>query len=494
MSTFVTQKVPTYYNFADGEWTESTSNELIESYNPATGDLFSYSQKSNVRDVTAAIESVRHAFLTSDWAVNPKRRYEALLALAEHMTKNLERLSRILTIDQGKTIRESRGELAGCIDTLKYFAGAARTVFGRSMQLEPANFGVIVKEPIGVVGIISPWNWPALLMVRELAPALAAGNGVIVKPASLTPSISAEIFKLIAEIPHFPKGIVSLITGPGREIGAAMAASEKIDMISFTGDTATGKSIMETGAKNIKKIALELGGKSPNIVFEDANLDKAIPIIGRSIFISAGQICMAGSRVIIEESIKDTVVQRLKEYAEQLKVDNGLLETSDMGPLVSQSQLDIVQGYCDLGRKEGTIVTGGERLTGGSHDLGYYFKPTIIDGLASDSRVMQEEIFGPVLAVQTFSSEEEALHLGNDSDFGLSAGVWTSNLNRAMRLSKGIKAGTVWINTYNKNFPEAEFGGYKQSGLGRTRGVDGLMEYCETKHVHIEVEEPGEEV
>ncbi|CAH0343919.1 aldehyde dehydrogenase family protein [Bacillus sp. CECT 9360] len=488
MTTAVDKKTPVYYNYIGGEWTESASKEMIESYNPATGELVSYSQKSNLDDVKATIDSVEQTYLQSDWSVNPKRRYEALLGLAQKMTGKMEDLSRILTLEQGKTIRESRIEISGCIDTLKYFAGAARTILGRSIQLEPNNLGVIVKEPIGVVGIISPWNWPALLMVRELAPALAAGNGVIVKPASLTPSISVEIFKLIDEVPEFPKGIVSIITGPGSSIGAYMATSNKIDMISFTGDTSTGKAIMEMGASNIKKLALELGGKSPNVVFADANLDKAIPIIGKSIFISAGQICMAGSRLLIHDSIKDEVVARLKNYAEGLRVENGLSENADMGPLVSQSQLDIVQKYCEIGKQEGKIITGGYPLTGGDYDKGYYFSPTIIDELPAKCRVVQEEIFGPVLAVQSFSNDEEALEIANDSDFGLSAGVWTTDLNRAVKMSKGIKAGTVWINSYNKNFPEAEFGGYKQSGLGRTRGIDGLMEYCETKHIHIETD------
>ncbi|WP_409305607.1 aldehyde dehydrogenase family protein [Peribacillus sp. SCS-155] len=488
MTTAIDKKTPVYYNYVGGEWVESVSKERMESFNPATGELVSYSQKSDLNDVKETIHSVHHSYQRSDWAVNPKRRYEALLGLARKMTEKMEHLARILTMEQGKTIRESRIEISGCIDTLKYFAGAARTVCGRSIQLEPNNFGVIVKEPIGVVGIISPWNWPALLMIRELAPALAAGNGVIVKPASLTPSISVEIFKLIDEVTDFPKGIVSIITGPGSLIGAAMAKSDKIDMISFTGDTSTGKAIMEMGASNIKKLALELGGKSPNVVFPDANLDKAIPVIGKSIFISAGQICMAGSRVLIHESIKDEVVARLKQFAEGLRVENGLLESADMGPLVSKSQVEIVQNFCEIGRQEGRIITGGRQITGGQYDNGHYFSPTIIDELPASCRVVKEEIFGPVLAVQTFSNEQEALEIANDSDFGLSAGIWTNNLNRAMKMTRGIKAGTVWINTYNKNFPEAEFGGYKQSGLGRTRGIDGLMEYCETKHVHIETD------
>ncbi|MFJ9500433.1 aldehyde dehydrogenase family protein [Brevibacillus centrosporus] len=486
---YVTEQKPAdYCNYVGGEWTKSSSGETLPSYNPATGEWVGTAQNSSVSDVEQAIDRAYDVFQKSDWGYNPKRRYEALLGFAQKIEENLERLATVLTREQGKTIKESRQELAGCVDTLKYFAGAARTVFGRSVQLEPGNFGVIAKEPIGVVGIISPWNWPALLMIRELAPALAAGNAVIVKPASLTPVISVELFKLIAEVPQFTKGIVSIITGPGRSIGAAMGVSTKIDMISFTGDTSTGKTIMELATSNIKKLALELGGKSPNVLFADANLDKAIPLIGRSIFISAGQICMAGSRLLVHEAVKDEVLARLKQYAENLCVGNGLLESTDMGPVINQDQLELVTEYCEIGKREGKMITGGHRLSGGEFDRGTFFAPTIIDELSPSCRVVREEIFGPVLAVQSFANEEEALAMANDTDFGLSAGVWTNDLNRAMRMSKGIKAGTVWINTYNKNFPEAEFGGYKQSGLGRTRGVDGLMEYCETKHIHFEVE------
>ncbi|WP_424765570.1 aldehyde dehydrogenase family protein [Paenibacillus sp. sgz302251] len=488
MSSITGQNPAVYYNYIGGEWTESSSGELLESRNPATGEWIAYSQKSAVQDIEQSIDAVYETYHAGDWGYNPQRRYDALLGLAQLIERDLEKLARLLTMEQGKTIRESRQELGGCVDTLKYFAGAARTVFGRSVTLTPANFGVIAKEPIGVVGIISPWNWPALLMIRELAPALAAGNGVIVKPASLTPAISVELFKLIDEVTHFPKGIVSIVTGPGKSIGAAMGMSRKIDMISFTGDTSTGKSIMEMATSNIKKLALELGGKSPNVVFGDADLEKAIPVIGRSIFISAGQICMAGSRLLVHESVHDKVINGLLRYAENLRIGNGLLESTDMGPLVSRSQLDLVSEYVEIGRREGKLITGGSRLTGGEFDKGYFFEPTIIDELSSNSRVVQEEIFGPVLAVQSFSDEKEALALANETDFGLSAGVWTSDLNRAMRMTRGIRAGTVWINTYNKNFPEAEFGGYKMSGQGRTRGVDGLMEYCETKHIHFEVD------
>lgn len=478
----------TYRNLVGGQWTNASSGELLEIKNPATGETVGFSQKSTVVDVEQAIDSAHRTFHSSQWGFNPKQRYEALLGLAKKMEERQEQIARVLTLENGKPIREARFEVASSIDTLKYYAGMARNVFGRSMTLEPNNFGIIAKEPIGVVGIISPWNWPVLLMIRELAPALAAGCAVIVKPASLTPLSSVEIFKCIAQVPEFEPGIVSIVTGPGAQIGSALAGSDKIDMISFTGDTSTGRTIMQLAASNIKKLALELGGKSPNIVFSDANLEKAIPFIGRSIFISAGQICMAGSRVLVEESIKEEVVGRLKEYAEKLVVGNGIREETDMGPVISGSQLSIVQEYSNLAKEQGEIITGGYRLIGGEYEKGYYFAPTIVEGLSQDCRVVQEEIFGPILTVQSFRDEEEAIALANGTKFGLTAGIWTNQVQRVQRFMRSIKAGTIWVNTYNRNFPEAEFGGFKQSGLGRTRGIEGLLEYTETKHIHFESE------
>lgn len=475
---------PVYQNYIGGEWVNASNT--MESHNPATGELVGTVQKSSSQDALQAIDAAEATYRSSDWGINPKRRYEALLALALRIQENAEQLARWVTIEQGKTIREARTEIAGCIDTLKYFAGAARTVFGRSMQLEPTNFGMIVKEPIGVVGLITPWNWPALLLIRELAPALAAGNAVVIKPASLTPICSIELIKFIDEIPYFPKGIVSIITGPGAEVGETMGKSKKIGMISLTGDTTTGRRILEMSAVNIKKTALELGGKSPNILFEDADFEKALPVIGKSIFISAGQICMAGSRLLVQESVAEKTIAALKAYAEKLVVGNGISEEVDMGPLISANQVKLVDEFVTVGREQGRVITGGYRLTGAGYDEGNFYAPTIIADLTAGCSVVREEIFGPVLAIQTFRTDEEALALANDSDYGLSAGVWTTNLNRAIRFAKRVEAGTVWLNTYNKNFPETEFGGYKQSGLGRTRGVDGLNEYCETKHIHFE--------
>ncbi|CAH0126631.1 aldehyde dehydrogenase family protein [Peribacillus sp. Bi134] len=476
-------------NYINGDWQEAKTRETMTSVNPATGEIVGESQKSGLEDIKLAIKLAKAAFHTSDWRSNSSRRSDALMQWAYKLKENREEIARILTTENGKPIKESRIELDACIDTLKYFAGMARSIFGRSINLSTTSYGIIDKEPIGVVGIISPWNWPAMLMIREVAPALAAGNAVVLKPASRTPLISTAIVKLIEENSDFPPGIVNIVSGPGKVIGDEMTTNPDVNAISFTGDTTTGKNLMKKAAEKVKKLALELGGKSPNIIFPDANLNKAIQAVAKSAFITAGQMCFAGSRVIVHESIHEEVVEGLRKQAEKLKVGNGLIETTDMGPVISEEQLNKILEYCEIGRRDAKLITGGNRLTGGDYDKGYYIEPTIFDQVPIESRIAQEEIFGPVLAIQVFRDEKEAISLANGTIFGLAAGVWTKDVNRAVRIAKKVEAGTVWINTYNKNYPQAEFGGYKESGIGRTRGIEGLMEYTETKHINIEIEE-----
>ncbi|WP_134704713.1 aldehyde dehydrogenase [Ammoniphilus sp. YIM 78166] len=476
-------------NFIDGQWRSALSEATMESFNPATGEVIGLSPKSGVEDMKIAIAAARTAFESSDWKSNSTRRSDALMQWAQKLIDRKEELARLLTRENGKSIRESRIELSACIDTLKYYAGMARSVFGRSINLSATSYGIIDKDPIGVVAIISPWNWPAMLMIREIAPALAAGNTVILKPASRTPLISVALVSLIDGVKEFPPGTVNIVTGPGALIGNELALNGDVDAISFTGDTSTGKTLMKQAAEKVKKLALELGGKSPNILFADANLAKAIPILAKSIFITAGQMCFAGSRVIVHESIHQQVVEGLKIEAEKLKVGNGIDEDTDMGPVISESQLQSVLQYCEIGKQEAKLITGGKRLTGGIYDQGYFLEPTIFDEVPLESRLAQDEIFGPVLAIQVFKDEEEAIALANGTIFGLAAGVWTQDVSRAMRVAKKVQAGTVWINSYNKNYPQTEFGGYKESGLGRTRGIEGLMEYTETKHINIEFDE-----
>ena len=373
---------------------------------------------------------------------------------------------------------------------MRFLAGEAERMTGETIpSWIPGVRAYTKREPIGVVGIISPWNWPAMLMIREVAPALAAGNAAILKPASRTPITSTSIVSLIDEIEEFPAGIINIVTGPGSLIGNELTVNPKVNALSFTGDTRTGKQLMKKAADKVKKLALELGGKSPNIVFPDANLKKAIPVIAKSIFITAGQMCFAGTRVLVHESIHGEVVEGLRKEAEKIKVGNGLDESTDMGPVISESQLYDILEYCRIGREDGKLITGGNRLIGGDYDKGFFMEPTIFDEIPIESKLAQEEIFGPVLVVQVFKDEEEAISLANGTIFGLAAGVWTKDVNRALRVAKRIEAGTVWINTYNKNYPQTEFGGYKESGLGRTRGIEGLLEYTETKHINIEIDE-----
>lgn len=476
-------------NYIGGKWRKSVTDRVMQSVNPATGETVGYSQESGLEDIQQAIGAAKFAFQKTDWRSNSSRRSDALMQWSMKLKEKKEEIARLLTLENGKPIRESRLELNSCIDTLKYFAGMARSVFGRSINLSSTAYGIIDKEPIGVVSIISPWNWPAMLMIREVAPALAAGNTVLLKPASLTPLVSVAIVKLIEEISDFPEGVVNIVTGPGRILGDEIATNPDVDAISFTGDTTTGKTLMKKAADKVKKLALELGGKSPNILFPDANLDKAIPVVANSVFITAGQMCFAGTRVIVHESIHEEVVERLRQEAEKLKVGNGMEEFTDMGPVISEGQLKEVLEYCKMGKQDAKLITGGNRITGGEYEKGFFVEPTIFDEVPNQSKIVQEEIFGPVLAVQVFKDEAEAISLANGTIFGLAAGVWTKDINRAMRTAKKIQAGTVWINTYNKNYPQTEFGGYKESGQGRTRGLEGLLEYTETKHINIEIEE-----
>jgi betaine-aldehyde dehydrogenase len=325
-------------------------------------------------------------------------------------------------------------------------------------------------------------------MLRDMIPALAAGNAVVVKPASITAAISMEVIKVLSEVAEIPAGIVNVVTGPGALIGEFMAKSPAIDMIGFTGDNLTGQRITEHAAKTIKKLTLELGGKSPNILFADADLTKAIPAAIRGAFTTSGQMCMAGTRLVVQDTIFEEVIAKLKQETAKLKVGNGLDERNFMGPLISKKQLDLVLEYIELGKTEGKLVCGGYRLTGKGYDEGFYVAPTIFAELSAHSKLVQKEIFGPVLVVQKFHLEAEAVQIANDTRYGLVAAVWTKDVDRALRVARAIKAGTVWVNAYFKLFNQTEGGGYKASGIGRARGEDGILEFTEIKHLCLNIE------
>lgn len=462
------------------------STEELPTYDPATGELVASIETSTLADVDTAVNRAREGSGHSGWRNDGALRARVLFRWAERMRTDLEFLAELLTREQGKTLGQARGEVLSSISMIEFNAGQARSIYGRSIVLKEGVHGVVLREPVGVVAAITPWNYPLNLTIRAVAPALATGNAVIVKPASATPVIVVRALELLALDNELPQGILSIVVGSGATVGERLVVHEGVDMIAFTGDSITGINIMKQAADSLKKVSLELGGKSPNIIFADANLEKALDGAENAIFSAAGQICTAGSRLLIEDSIHDEFLARLALRAAAFRVGDGLDPQTQMGPLISASHKRTVLNYIEIGKADGVVISGGEDLAQAPYDRGHFVAPTIVSNLPSNSRLLTEEVFGPVLAVQSFSSEEEALALANGTEFGLACGLWTSNLDRTWRMSRGIEAGTIWINTYHHFYGEVEVGGFKHSGIGRQQGIEGLMEFTETKHLNFD--------
>lgn len=461
-------------------------DDPLESYDPATGELVAAVRTSSIADVDEAVNKARAAWLAGGWRSDGRLRAKVLYDFAQALRADTGRLAELLTREQGKTIHEARLEIEGSAEMIEYYAGLARAVYGRSIILKEDVESVVLREPMGVVAVITPWNWPLTLLVRSLAPALAAGNACVVKPASLTPAITIAALEHLAAHPALPPGILECVIGSGSVVGDALVGHDGVDMIAFTGETSTGVGVMKRAAEGLRKVALELGGKSPNIVFGDADLDKALAGTASAIFTTCGQICTAGSRLLVEDGIFDEFVERLAQSTEALSVGDGLNEASQLGPVVSAGQRKTILDYIEVGKREGKLVAGGESLSGDGYDDGHFVAPTVLTDLPSGSRLIQEEIFGPVLTVQRFSDDDEAIALANDSMYGLAAGLWTETLGRAWRVARALDAGTVWINTYHHFYSEAEVGGYKRSGIGRQQGIEGIHEFTETKHLNFD--------
>jgi acyl-CoA reductase-like NAD-dependent aldehyde dehydrogenase len=353
----------------------------------------------------------------------------------------------------------------------------------------------VVHEPVGVCGLIVPWNSPISLLSWKLGPALAAGCTVVIKPAVYTSGITMEFTKLIASVEGIPPGVVNTVAGSGEDIGSELVKSPIVDKVSFTGSTETGRKIMEMASSNLKKVNLECGGKSADIVFDDANMDAALPSTVWSIFRSAGQSCNAGSRLLVQDTVYDTFMRSFKGAASAIKIGNGMDPATEMGPIVSESQMNRVLGYIKAGLDDGARLTlGGERIVDGDYGKGFFVQPTVFEGVERDMRIFQEEIFGPVLCVLPFGDEDDAIRIANDTKFGLAGDVWSRSLTRIMKVSQGIRTGTLWVNRHLNPGPEVPFGGYKQSGLGRETGMEGLMEFLQTKHISLQLTDSFERV
>jgi aldehyde dehydrogenase (NAD+) len=475
----------------DGELSASASGETFESIDPSTGESFASVAKAGAEDVKRAATAARKAFDEGPWPrMRGRDRAKSLLAVADGIKKHAPDLAELESRDSGGTIRKAENaDIGMAISTFRFYAELASREEDEEPLLprSPMSYNYLRREPIGVCAAIAPWNAPLQMASWKIAPAIAAGNTVILKPASFTPLTSIEVGKICLEA-GIPEGVVNVLPGPGAAAGEELVASPLVDKVAFTGSTEVGMRIMQIASGTVKKVTLELGGKSPSIVLDDVDLDYAVDGALWGVFFHQGQICSAGTRLFLQRGIYDEFFAALVKRAEELKVGPALDPASDQGPLVAKTQLETVERYVDIGREEGAeVAAGGERATVPGHQGGFYYRPTILAGVNNSMRVAQEEIFGPVLAVIPFEDDEEAVRLANESIYGLAGAVWSRNVPRAVQVAEHLRTGTVWINDYHMINPRYPFGGYKESGIGREHGTLGYNEYRETKHIHVDL-------
>lgn len=471
----------------NGEWTAPDSTSWFETTNPYDNEPWALIPQGNAADVDRAVRAAHEAFSSGPWpALNASQRGALLRRLADLLREKADFLGELESRDNGKLLAECRAQMRYTAEWYNYYGGLADKVEGAVIPTDKAGvFNFTRYEPLGVVAAITPWNSPLMLATWKLAPALAAGNTIVLKPSEFTSTTSLEFMDLVMEA-GFPKGVVNVVTGFGSEVGEPLVSHPLVAKIAFTGGEMAGQAINELAAKSFKKVILELGGKSPNIVFDDADLDQAVKGAIRGIFSAAGQSCVAGSRLLLHDSIHDRFVEEMVAMVKGARIGNPADPETHIGPIATRLQLEKVLRYIDIGRSEGaTCVTGGNALSTGEYAKGNFVEPTIFTDVTNDMRIAQEEVFGPVLSVIRFRDVEEAIRIANDIHYGLAAGIWTTNLERAVYVSERIKAGTVWINTYRDTSYTSPFGGYKRSGIGREGGQEAIKDYLQVKSVWV---------
>lgn len=479
-------KTRNYKNLIDGQWVHS-SNEFVSRISPATSEVIANYAAGTKEDIDLAVRAARNAFDNGPWPrLTGTERSQILYKLAQLMKENEAYLAEMEAEEVGKPIRLARGDISGAIGLVEYAAALALQLHGESYNnIGQKHVAMVVKEPIGVIALITPWNFPGLIYCQKMPFALAAGCTVVVKPSEYTSGTTLEISRL-AEEAGVPKGVINVVTGYGSVVGQPLIDHPLVDKISFTGSTVTGKKMMEAAAKDIKRISLELGGKSANIVFTDADLEDAMDGALFGVFFNQGECCCGTTRLLIEDSIADQFLEELVKRAKQLKVGYPLDEDADVGAMIHQDHMSKVLNYIEIGKQEGAhLITGGQRIQDNGYENGCFIEPTIFDRVAPEMRIFQEEIFGPVLSVTRFKTTEEAIALANDTIYGLASAVWTKNIDKAMIVTRELKSGTVWVNTIIDGPPQLPFGGYKASGFGREMGSVGLEEFTEMKSIVI---------
>ncbi|WP_432111296.1 aldehyde dehydrogenase family protein [Streptomyces sp. YPW6] len=471
--------------YIGGEWTPAAAGGRREVINPFDASVVTTVDEADADDVDRAVRAARRAFEEADWAGAPtRRRADVLLRVHDLLLRDREEIARTETLDTGKTLAEARIDVEDVANTFRYFGEVADKDGGRVVDVGPDVLSRVVHEPIGVCALIAPWNYPLLQASWKVAPALAAGNTFVLKPSETTPLTTIAMVRLIAEA-GAPPGVANLVLGSGATVGAALTHHPEVDLVSFTGGLATGRGIMAGAADGPKNVALELGGKNPNVVFADADVEAALDNALNAAFLHSGQVCSAGSRLLVEDSLHDRFVEALARRAAAIRLGNGMDDGTESGPLSSAEHREKVERMIAVGRDEGArVVTGGGRPADPALSRGYFLQPTVFADCHRTMRIVQEEVFGPVVTVERFHTEDEAVELANDTRYGLAGGVWTSDASRAQRVAGRLRHGTVWINDFHPYVPQAEWGGFGLSGVGRELGPTGLREYQEAKHIY----------